>query len=130
MKTFRVMHSATHQYQAVKVGFNWPSFWLGCIALDWVWLMACGMWGRGVLFLLANILIATPFVFIPVVLWLFCAFQGNNWRYGHLLGHGYEQVATILAPNEQAAIAMSLSKEDMIVRTLKKGEKNDENNSN
>lgn len=128
MKTFRVYKHPTLGMDAVKVGFCWPSFFVGG-----VWLLYRRLWGwaalwfaayfvvkfidkafekletmsspenveANILYVLVSILLSVGYIGIALV----SGFKVNTFREKRLLNRGYEAVATLESKTGDAAIA-------------------------
>ncbi len=118
MKTFQVYKHPVFGLEAVKVGVNWPVFFLGMIITigSIAWMLVCKLWGKAILwFVLWAIAIIFTWsdgqgisLFVGsvgyFVLWLVPAFKGNAWLASNYGSRGYELVNIIQAMTKDAAI--------------------------
>jgi hypothetical protein len=120
MKSFRVYRHLTQGYEAVKLGFSWPAFFLGVI-----WMLVKRLWGVAGLWFLAYVGLflleavtdaassepgAQALGYLMLVagyfaLWFVPAFKGNSWRVANLAKRGYELVGEVVAETPEAAVA-------------------------
>ena len=112
MKTFRVYSHPEFDYEAVKIGISYPAFLLG-----WVWLIANGLRGLSLLFLLLppplalfavyDMIPDQNFILVILILSLIPAFKGNGWLVNKYEKEGYKLVKSIQANNKKVAIALT-----------------------
>ena len=118
MRTFDVFNHPIRGYEAVKKGFSWPAFFF-----TWIWAFIKKIWGWGVAFLGAMIvlgllqisfeeqeslsgLILTLLLHIGITIYF--GVRGNDWRRENLAKRGYEHLQTVEASTPDAAIASVL----------------------
>ena len=99
MKTFKVYQHPVTGYEAVKVGFSWPAFFVG-----FIWMLVKKLWGIAGLWFVFYIVLSIietvtdeagsepglpAIVYLILVggyfaVWLIPGFKGNEWRRSNL----------------------------------------------
>ena len=110
-KLFRIFEGPDGRLEAVKDGFSWPAFWF-----YWIWALVKGLWGIGVVTMLAVILsvwyvvsaashlewhVTLTWLGVAVVFGLF----GNLWRSRSLASRGWVRRKLITAGSPTEAIS-------------------------
>jgi len=125
MKTYKVYKHPINGYEAVKVGFSWPAFFLGPPPLFLLWMLSKKLWGKtGTWFLVlivlqigiaSQLLLSETYLLMLIVLcncdyfalWLVQAFKGNSWRTTNLEKRGFELVQEVQAKTPSVAMAQA-----------------------
>ena len=107
---FDVYKHPTRGCKAVKIGFCWPACLLGPL-----WMLFCGLWEQGGIFLGVFLVFRVmdaafpPFLILTIPATIFLAIavfglRGNRWRGTNLQARGYDLVATVPADSKDRAI--------------------------
>lgn len=117
MKTFKIYQHPIRGYEAIKVGWSWPAFFL-----PFVWLCVKKLWefagywlflGVGVV-IFERAIPEEPETGLGIILsligllfamWLIPPWKGNNWLMKNLMKQGYMFIKEIEAENPDAAKA-------------------------
>jgi hypothetical protein len=104
MKQFKIYKNPQGVIEAVKVGWSWPAFLVPAP----IWCFVKKLYTLGCVILVIVIFATATIVgtlFMPIV-WIWLGIGGNGYREKNLISRGYEFEDTIIAVNDEGAIAM------------------------
>lgn len=102
MNTYNIYKHPFFGIEAVKIGFSWPGFLFGIC-----WMLAKKLWVlAGLWFIVLFVLTAFDMTFIGYfIINIIFGVWGNTWKETNLSRRGYEQIASIQAETQDAALA-------------------------